>query len=527
MEDFMNNKLKENCKNIRKGYKRFPIFLIISTFTMIFLSIVIGDNFENKNILKILNFLVILMSGTLLVETRYLKANIKKLLSCIIVSLIAGILTKGIFENTEYLSIFIRLEISFILICLLLSIYTLYKNSNKEFNEYITKVAVNVVEVSIVNVILAIGIASIGGIFTLLIMQTDLLIIRLEILLIGFYYIPNIALSFINFDNSESKFIYGVIKYVLSGLSYLAYIVIYLYLFKIIITWNIPQNEVFAIITSLFFFSIPISIMVSYVNENKINKLLPYLFSPFILLQIISLYLRISEYGITPQRYIGIIVIIVEIIYILLYIINKKYIPNMLIVFCVIILVSGVIPVVNMFDLSNSSQYNILKTYKDNKKLNKEEKKKIYGAYQYLKMSEDGKEYIKKALNKSDIKEIEKYNSYSYDMNNNHYIYTNVNIDNIDIEGYSTLKIVYENKYGINKKVNKVFEKIKVSGYYIDMSEIINEYIENEKNIDNYFEYNNEIIVDENTKLILTNISLSLNDDKVYEYEFNGYLLVK
>ena len=66
---------------------------------------------------------------------------------------------------------------------------------------------------------------------------------------------------------------------------------------------------------------------------DKVNRAIPYLFTPFIFLQIYSMGIRIKEYGLTESRYIAVILIIFEIIAIGLAVFkNSKYIYTITIV---------------------------------------------------------------------------------------------------------------------------------------------------------------------------------------------------
>ena len=66
--------------------------------------------------------------------------------------------------------------------------------------------------------------------------------------------------------------------------------------------------------------------------------------------------------------------ILFEIIYIGIYIKNKEKIANSLIVFIALAIISGIVPYINMFNISNISQYNNLKIYNQKSTYSEEEK---------------------------------------------------------------------------------------------------------------------------------------------------------
>lgn len=522
----MNDKLKESCKVIKKAYGRFPLFLLITTFTSIFLAVVVDTNLIlEENLKRIMNFIILLASGVLLIESKRTKADFKKIFLCLFSAIISGFLTDLYITNSSINYLVKRVEVSFILVCILLSIYNLYKTSNKNFNEYVTKVFINIFKVSIVNVILTIGIAIISWIINYLLLETNMLMYRLELIVLGLYYISNIFNSFVNLENKESKFFSALIKYVLFGLLLLLYIIVYLYLLKILIWRNIPQNEVFEILSFLFFIGFPIWTMVSFVKQNKINKLLPILFIPLIILQIYALGIRVLEYGITPQRYIGIMLIILEIIYEIFYILKKNKIPYILIITSLSIVLSTIIPQVNMYDVSNYSQYKRLKIYKEKNNLSNEDKDKIYSAFNYLKSSDNGEKYINKILSYNNIKEIKGFNLYSNER------YKTINASNdiymLNVENYNKVEIVHLEKYNINKDVNSTFKNIRINDCRVDMTSTINSYIKNQDLINIYFKNHYEIDIDYNSKLIIEYFSLDMDLDNVTYYVIDGYLLRK
>ena len=524
----MKKLLKEKLEIIKKILERFPIFIMITLFTTIFLVITLGTNLINELYFsRILTFIMILASEILLIETKYYKGDFKKMVYCLGAAVIAGTLINFDIFNNPLNYVVVRIIYAYIIICILLTIHILYKKSKQGFNEYITNVFINIFKISFINSIISVGVCIIGLIFNTLIYESSYIIPKLLITVTGFFYIPNLVYSLVNFNNKEQNFFKALISYIFFGQLLASYLLVYVYIIKILITRSIPQNEVFTIISSLFIMQLFICTMVSYIKNNKINKILPILFIPFIILQGYSLGIRIYEYGITPQRYIGIMLMIFEILYEVLYFLKKDKISNMFVYLSIFVLISGIIPYINMYDISDYSQYRILMKYKKNKKLSINDKKKIYGAYEYLDSQAGDKKYINKVLKQEDKITILGY-AKLIEEESRTYIYAIKEVKDINIKKYNSLEIFnITDEFENGKKIDDIFNKINISKSELNITLKINDYINNNKDIDKYFENNNEIEIDKNTKIILTEINVEVSDDKVYYYEINGYLLKK
>jgi len=329
---------------------------------------------------------------------------------------------------------------------------------------------------------------------------------------------------------------------VLGTLVIIAFAIIYLYIAKIIILRDIPSNEIFRILASLFIIGLPIWTMSKSFDNNdlldKINRKLPILFIPFIFLQIYSIGVRIANNGLTEARYMCVMLIIFEIIYIAIYMKNAKNIGKILWIFVALLVISVLVPFINMFKVSESSQYNNLKIYKEKTEYTEKEKDKILGAYRYLRYSESGDKYIEKLLTEEDIEKIEQFNDryYKYEYNDyeekntREYLSRSENVKNINVSYYNTLyKIDYVTS-NYDKDSKRLSFAIQYGGRMtsLDLTEIFEDYIENYYYY-NYFKENNEIILNNLTKLIITSYSMSYDKvtGEIYYCDFSGYLLEK
>ena len=267
---------------------------------------------------------------------------------------------------------------------------------------------------------------------------------------------------------------------------------------------------------------------------------LPLLFIPFIILQIYSIGTRILSNGITELRYLCLMLIIFEIVYIIIYLTKKEKVSRILLVFLALTVISTIAPYINMFTISNLSQYNNLKIYKQKTEYSEEEKTKIYGAYNYLRHSSiEGKKYIENYLTKDDEELIKKLkNSGTKKSDNGKNIYVDKDINYIEVEGYKKVYKIDSYSYNSSKEnitIDETFSNIKINtqenNYSIkaNILPLINEYVNHENEMNNYSEENNEIELDENRKIILERLILEYDDTtkNVSYYNMSGYLLEK
>lgn len=546
-------KLKEKIYNLystlKKSTEKFPLTIsTILVLTVIYAINLDNDYIKENTLINITLFGGIFASSNFFIETIMENKSKKRILYCIISAIISVIFTYASnidsnfcgMENEIFLGRLARLIVCYLISSVVLSIYFNYKKSNKTFEEYTRSIFINIFKSSVVYGILSIGIATITAIFIYLILDGDdyTLIARMEILLLGIYYIPTIIYSFYNVEEEIAKFAKIIIKYVLGTLLITAFIIIYMYIVKIIVLRDMPSNQIFRILAILFILGCPIWTMIGAFKEeqiiDKVNVKLPLLFIPFIILQIYSIFVRIENNGITESRYLCIMLIIFEIIYTLIYLKKKEKIGLILLVFIVLTMISSIIPYINMFKISELSQYNNLKIYKQKTDYTQEDKDKIYGAYYYLKYSEQGEKYINKVLTTDEQEQIKKFKTSNIKYDKNEYVSASTNVEYINIDGYKKLYNIEARNYNVkNKNIDEIFKNLELKLennqkiIYIDILSNVRQYIENEENLQRNFETMNEIQFDNNKKMIIKSFHISYNEvnEEVESYSIDGYLL--
>lgn len=253
------------------------------------------------------------------------------------------------------------------------------------------------------------------------------------VIITGIFWALNLikALTFRN--EKENKFIEVLVKYVMLIMSLMAYVIIYLYIIKILLTGEYPSNSVYGILTALFISTMLISYMcTSYEKKGLLQKLayyMPLIFVPFIVLQIYSIGSRILQYGLTPNRYIGVAFIVLEIVYITYYSVQlfKKKSPEMSKILLVVAAMAAVvflIPGVNCISLSRSVCSRTVRRYFETKnsasgsEYSGKALSRLAGAYEFLHDDDYGRVIFSDILNSDEENEIRLLIKGSTDVDN-------------------------------------------------------------------------------------------------------------
>ena len=543
--------MKFNLKNkfinfkemLKKLFEKYPLTLILIYLVTFIWAIFMDTDFVRKEwFQKILMFAIVWVPGSFFAEN-FLEKGKKRIGTYAITAVISYIFVHFAFVD-KFEDTLIKWLVCYISSLVAGSAFLIIKKSEKDFSEYVLKVAINVVKASFVYGIIALGIAMILWIFDVLIWDiTSQYIGNIEILIFGIFYSTKIIYSLINLDEEVNKFFKNLVKFVLMPLLISAFAIIYLYIIKILLLRDIPKNQIFRIATSLFVVGGFIWTTMNYFKEEgtiyKISTKLPIIFSPFILLQIYTMGIRIVKNGVTPLRYAGMVFVLFEICYILVYILKKEKIQNLILVADALIIISILVPVINAFDVSDFSQINNLKILNQKTDLNDQDKAKINGAYYYLKDTKKGKKYIKDNLSQDQIDQIKQFktsNSNNYRYRDYEYIYLNKK-NNINIKGYNYLTTV-ESLNNDNKNIEKAFIDVKFRNNDNDtvasanLTNLVKEYIkiyenEGKDKLEKYFEEHSEIQIDQNKKLVLYNFSIRYGEteSEIDYYNIRAYLM--
>ena len=509
--------IKKGLEIPKNLFKEYPFSISLSIIAALLIAIFLENDFLGD----IFAFIFLLPVGVLFSEIFFKKKNKIKYIAFAISFIIAIIGNKYIRESNELI---IRCAAVYCITLFILGLIKLFKDSKLSLNEYVTRVATNTFKVQIVSSILSTGILLIIGIIITLFKAPELLIVRAELLFMGVFVIP--AMIYAVSDTKEK--VWDFFKFLIKNLSSIiviaAFFVIYIYMLKILVTLNIPSNQIFRITAILFIVGLPIWTMVtSFEKDNVLVKTcdkLPLAFIPFIALQIYSLIVRIADNGLTIIRYFGILLIILEIIYTIIYILKKEkvyYIGYVLIVMSIIGIIA---PKINATDLVVNNQYRRVVNYLNKEILSPKEQSSLYSSYIYLKGFKEGNLLLNN-LTKEQIEYITESRETDY---NCYYSKNTSSLYNVDIKGYSKISEFtvdrYDNKVTYND-LHEVVIKDKTVDFYSYIKKFINTENEEEYLLDS------NIIAKKDYKIYVNDLQVCIEDSELKSYTIGGYILEK
>ena len=451
----------------------------------------------------------------------------------------------------------------------LIGIYKYLENEKIDFNKYITIISQNIIYTGIIFLILEAGINGIVLIIKdLLIPTIDYIVFeKIQILLIGIYLAPALIESLTNVNKKINEVLKELTKKLIMPLILIALVILYAYIIKIIVLRAFPKNIIFSLVCGIFAICFIIWTYVFSFNEKetlsyKISKKMPIIIIPLIVLQLYSLILRIRDYGITQDRYLGIIVLVSESIVIFLSIYkNRKYYSKIILVAVLMMLISFVIPKINMYNISNISQVNRLKKIWPSNvsysQLSNDEKAQVNSIISYCKnnnIEDKISSYIEKI--KQENSDLDSKTNTNINTNTNIYYSKEINeTQNVLYlpDGYKSMKwgqILFdepktnEERLNFNKNgfTKEQLENAKSSIYdckiniydFIEQAIAIKENSNNgnelQDNINSYFENNSYIKTsDENIIFYVTyvNIYYTSKIPKISSIVINGYYFKK
>lgn len=332
---------KESIKGIIKRYLVTLICVNAACIFQIFLDATgyYRKSGHNGNMVDyIFGFLIMFAIGCFFVESVFTEdgSNRKKLVLPYIlfgsISLVLDILgnnAEDIFSKMGQ-DMFLKTMCLYIILCTVLGFHKLIKSSGMSFAKYAVNLVVGAIKVGTVLFLLNVGFILLVTIFDILILDVDewTLIEYVEIFLVGSVYVPYTLICLTDKTETESKFIRSLLLWILMPMVNVAMIIIYMYVFKILVTGYMPKNEVFNICAWLFCCGVVIWTMAyPFVPDTyeaskgkalyrNVIKYAKYIYAPFILLECYCIGIRINEYGITVERYFAVVFIICQIIYV-------------------------------------------------------------------------------------------------------------------------------------------------------------------------------------------------------------------
>lgn len=262
-----------------------------------------------------------------------------------------------------------RFTVGYVLLTVVAIVYVCHRKSRVGFIEYVLHVCVNFAVSTATYFVLLIGSNFIVSIVNVLFLEGySTLGIYVVILLTGIYYVPSCIMA-MNHMNNDIRDRTGIllIKYVLSGMTICAMVIVYIYLLKILIMWQIPSNEIFGIVAGLFCLGMPIWMIDYFYRDDtkymRFLQILPFGLVPVIPVQAYAIGVRVYHNGMTPSRYVGVAVVLFEIVMLFIWRFGKEKLERVLLFIGAAIIAAFFIPGINMYSMSDRWQSTFLRTY--------------------------------------------------------------------------------------------------------------------------------------------------------------------
>lgn len=534
---------------VKETLERFPITTIIVFILTLIITFLVIDTDFSKEIDELIGHIVFIGSytaiGAWFVEAFFEnKKDVRRVIGYVASFVIAFVIDRIIKSDFISEEILARWVCEYAILCFLGTVYTLVRRSKLKFEKYILNLILNLKRVSIIFGIISIGFLILYGIFTVLILDSLSFSIVTKILCLfaGFYYVPVVINSFTDKEAEDTKFNKAVFSRVLLPLIGLAMAIVYIYIIKILFITEVPKNELFSILSMIFVCAFPVYVINKNYGEKdtflyKVNKLIPYLYIPFIFLQIYAMGIRINSYGLTDSRYMGVVLIVYEIIAIALAITKNSAHLREIIPATIVISVIVTITPFNFDTLPKLSQKSIVDKYVANgvefDNLSETDKKKFAGAYQYI---EDDEKYINSSLTQIEKEKLSSYRTYRYSYNTTEddeeqkeiYVNASRKLDNVDISKYIRIS---ELDYNYNK--GTVVEVNEEDEFRVDLKDFAMQMVEAKKTsdatLDRVFEESPVIEINDEVDLFLTEFSTryEVSTDSIEYVRIEGYLLQK
>lgn len=530
---FLRNFVDKAANQIKKSISKYTITVLFLLLYSLYLSfLVIVDVYSGNHLYIAISFPIAILTSLLLYllfkNDSYLKILIPSVLSSILVFVLFNIFKDNMYLSLGYVGI--------LLIEIVLIVFFLIKNNKEEYFAYIV---CNAFYCLCLCTTIMIGVSIVIYAFDSLIFSFNNIYKAYYIAAIFIYILICLTL-FISYLSSDSivvpKYFHNIINVAGIFVYYLLIVVLYVYIFKIIITRSMPVGRLnwlgsFALIFNAFFY---LSSSYEETGIAKIhNKYGGYILLPVFIIQTVAIYIRINAYGLTTLRYVSILLNVIGLSFIIAQIIKRKLWTFILI--DVIVLIACIGPL-NIFDVPVYSQQSILKNvliknnmFDDyriipNSNISIEDKETIISAYDYLHYDNSNK--IKFDFENKPFNEIFGFDKFG----SNSYIYCSYNSSDFkfDVSGYKSVYVIEGyaedgiiNGVNVKELALDLYKKHGQYGVIISNERTINE------NSDVHEMYAPEIVIDSNSKIVFDTLYFEVIGDDVDYIGYHAYVLEK
>ncbi len=220
---------------------------------------------------------------------------------------------------------FLAVAILYVLILMGLSAIALLKDSKLPFEQYFLRLVISALRLVTILVVLNLGILLLLWLFSTLISKVDIndWIMYVETMLVAIIYVPyGLSCLIDRSEPEQSRFAKGLVLYALMPLLIAAEGIVYIYMARLLITGDIPSNQIFPICAALFIIGFIIWTMAyAYTRRDrtpiyhKLIRYFKYFYAPFLILEGYAIGVRVQEYGWTFLRLCAVAFIVVQFVY--------------------------------------------------------------------------------------------------------------------------------------------------------------------------------------------------------------------
>ncbi len=377
-------------------FKITAVLLVLWTISILIEDVIPRAYFDLQEFF--FRFLFLMVLSAVFAETCFKGKWKAMLVFYLLAGILSGTVSYLIFHeavNSDMMEQSRGIMAGYALVLIALTIYFSHKKTGIPFSEYVGSVFSNMLPIFLIYLVLSFVVLFLyGAAEELFDLNGSGMVIVLPFTL---YLIPGCIYSLNHINRQINDSLSRVVKYIINIFSICMIVMGYGYVLKLILMRTMPSNEIFAILTALFCVSAPVWIMNEAYRDDsmrsRVVSILPYTFAPLILMQIYSVAVRIMDYGFTPERYLGVMVILFEAVTILFFKISREHSERILPVLAVLTVISVAVPGINMYSVSLRSQKYFLDQYlykvQEGEKLSELEYKRFEGAYKYQKTRAD------------------------------------------------------------------------------------------------------------------------------------------
>lgn len=576
-----------NFKSVKDTFKRFPFTIISATLASIFLVLATHDLYSEAFNNRLISYGLVFVFAIFLYafiklfneglrnfyDLKNLKNNnLLKIISYVITLPMLYGIYELVFDEKAPLNNYNDRFIYFTLIAALVvaSSFIAKFNYHEDYVAYVAKILKAFIISNIYSFIVFVGMSSIVFAINSLFNFNFGSIVYLRIGIISFILFnvitffqdfPKVRDSFTDYKYPKAFKI--LLVYIITPLVIIYTLILLIYFIKILVLWQIPNNLIVNLVIWFSSFAVIYLFFLSRVDSiafiNKFKVIFPISLFPLLAMMFFAIYLRISEYGLTENRYIVIAAglwVFLSLIYYIFYRNNSNItIPIFL---AIIILITGIGPA-SAIKLSTRSQNarferllkenNMIAGQFINSDVNAESsvKNQIIDIVSYMDKRNRIEElkYLPKdfKLSEENFTRVFGFSNKIEDKTYLGYSYTdNINKEgelgfNMDIEGYKNIIFVYSLD-NVSTSGNYKFEREKKE---INIYKKINEEYRLQKTIDliglrdklktlkktkNEINLEDLAMEDSNMKIYFTNLYFG-NDENIENAYVEFYLLTK